>query len=105
MAYQPPVDSDSGLDSRHNFEPPIARRQVWMVQCSEGSEYSFHTQRSPGSTFTFALQGDSHPERYGKMYDPDLYVLTMNNVSRDQPDFYLTLGDDFSIDRVDFNQC
>ena len=66
----------------------------------EGRECTFHTQRPPGSTFIFALQGDSHPERYGKMYDPDLYLTTMNNVSKDQPDFYITMGDDFSIDRL-----
>jgi hypothetical protein len=60
----------------------------------------FHTQRSPGSTFSFALQGDSHPEREGKMYDPDLYARTMANVAKDSPDFYLTLGDDFSIERL-----
>lgn len=62
-------------------------------------EGMFHTQRSSGSTFTFALQGDSHPERPGKMYDSKLYATTMNNVTQDKPDFYLTLGDDFSIER------
>lgn len=64
------------------------------------AECSFHTQRPPGSAFTFALQGDSHPERHGKMYDPGLYVQTMRNVAKDQPEFYLTLGDDFSIERL-----
>ena len=65
-----------------------------------GEEYTFHTQRQPGSTFTFALQGDSHPERLGKMYSPELYVQTMRNVEKDRPDFYLTMGDDFSLDRL-----
>ena len=65
-----------------------------------GDECTFHTQRQPGSTFTFALQGDSHPERLGKMYSPDLYVRTMSNVEKDRPDFYLTMGDDFSLDRL-----
>lgn len=32
------------------------------------------------------------------MYDPELYALTMQNVIKDAPDFYLTMGDDFSID-------
>jgi len=65
-----------------------------------GPEHTFHTQRAPGSTFVFALQGDSHPERLGKMYHPDLYVRTMRNVAADHPDFYVTLGDDFSIERL-----
>jgi hypothetical protein len=64
------------------------------------AECSFHTQRPPGSAFTFALQGDSHPERQGKMFDPGLYAQTMRNVSKDRPDFYLTLGDDFSIEQL-----
>jgi hypothetical protein len=67
---------------------------------AEGAEHSFHTQRAPGSAFAFALQGDSHPEREGKMYDPGLYAQTMRNVAKDPPDFYLTLGDDFSIENL-----
>jgi hypothetical protein len=64
------------------------------------AEASFQTQRTPGSTFTFALQGDSHPERPGKMYQAALYTQTLRNVAKDRPDFYLTLGDDFSIERL-----
>lgn len=63
-------------------------------------EGTFHTQRAPGATFAFALQGDSHPEREGKMYDPVLYTQTLKNVAKDAPDFYLTMGDDFSIERL-----
>ncbi|MEN9840785.1 MAG: hypothetical protein RL376_585 [Verrucomicrobiota bacterium] len=60
----------------------------------------FHTRRAPGQTFTFALQGDSHPEREGKMFAPDLYTRTLQNVAADAPDFYLMMGDDFSIERL-----
>ena len=61
---------------------------------------SFHTQRAAGRSFTFALQGDSHPERAGKMFDASLYALTLRNAAAAQPDFYITLGDDFSIERL-----
>lgn len=61
---------------------------------------SFHTQREHGETFTFGVQGDSHPERLGKMYDPDLYIQTLQNVAKDAPDFYFLMGDDFSIERL-----
>jgi hypothetical protein len=61
---------------------------------------SFRTQRKRGETFTFGVQGDSHPERRGKMFDPDLYVQAMNNVAKDRPDFYFLMGDDFSIERL-----
>jgi len=61
-------------------------------------EYYFTTQRKAGSTFTFAMQGDSHPERAGQMFNSDLYYRTMKNVEAVHPDFYIMLGDDFSID-------
>ena len=64
-----------------------------------GDEHSFRTQRSSGSTFSFGVQGDSHPERTGpgRMFHPDLYVRTMKNIESAQPDLYFMLGDDFSI--------
>ena len=65
-----------------------------------GAERQFHTARKPGSTFAFAVQGDSHPERLGRMYDPELYVRTLQAVAADRPDFYFTMGDDFSIERL-----
>lgn len=64
------------------------------------AEGVFRTQRAPGSTFTFGVQGDSHPERPGKMFDAGLYAVTLRNVAKEAPDFYLTLGDDFSIERL-----
>ena len=71
-----------------------------------GDEYSFRTQRSQGTTFNFGVQGDSHPERLGRMYHPDLYARTMQLVLDAQPDLYFMLGDDFSISNLmpDFYQ-
>ena len=65
-----------------------------------GVEHSFMTQRAPGATFTFDIQGDSHPERLGKEFSPDLYPITLRNAAADQPDFYMTIGDDFSVDTL-----
>ncbi|MBL8173196.1 MAG: metallophosphoesterase [Bryobacterales bacterium] len=65
-----------------------------------GAERTFHTQRSRGATFTFAAQGDSHPERPNNMFHPDLYVRTMQAVAAERPDFYITSGDDFSVDTL-----
>ena len=63
-----------------------------------GTDSTFHTQRAIGSTFSFGIQGDSHPEREKSMFSPELYQINMNNVKANNPDFYLTLGDDFSVD-------
>ncbi|NDE01214.1 MAG: hypothetical protein EBZ91_05580 [Gammaproteobacteria bacterium] len=64
-------------------------------------EATFHTARPAGSTFVFAIQGDSHPERERTTFNADLYRRTLNAAAADQPDFYILMGDDFSIDQYD----
>ena len=59
----------------------------------------FHTQRLPGSSFVFELQGDSHPERR-QQFDPAWYARTLRGVAADAPDFYFLMGDDFSVDTL-----
>jgi hypothetical protein len=66
---------------------------------TQGNEFSFMTQRTPGSSFSFGIQGDSHPERINQ-FDPELYKITMTNVKKNAPDFYMTIGDDFSVDTL-----
>ena len=66
---------------------------------SHGEECRFHTQRSPGSHFRFAVQGDSHPER-PQMHDPGLYARTLRNISTGNPDFWVCMGDDFSVAKL-----
>ena len=65
-----------------------------------GVERSFVTQRTPGSAFTFDLQGDSHPERTKNQFDANLYTRTLNGAASDDPDFYIAMGDDFSVDTL-----
>jgi len=60
--------------------------------------FSFMTQRSTNSTFSFTVQGDTHPERAGKMFNAELYGVTLANIKSQAPDFHILLGDDFSID-------
>lgn len=65
-----------------------------------GPERSFQTARAAGTSFVFALQGDSHPERVRAQFDSTLYVRTLQAAASDRPDFYVMLGDDFSIDQI-----
>ncbi len=67
---------------------------------SAGEEHSFMTQRAPGSTFVFGIQGDSHPERVNQQFNADLYERTLRSAASDHPDFYLAIGDDFSVDQL-----
>lgn len=63
-----------------------------------GKQYSFTTARKVGSTFSFSVHGDTHPERAGKMFNAELYGVTLANIASQQPDFHIMMGDDFSID-------
>lgn len=63
-----------------------------------GKQSSFSTAKKAATTFTFTVHGDTHPERNGKMFNSELYYVTMANVASQQPDFHILMGDDFSID-------
>jgi hypothetical protein len=63
-------------------------------------DYHFHTCRAPGSAVTFEVQGDSHPERTPEQNDPELYAQTLAAAAKDRPDFYVCIGDDFSVDAL-----
>lgn len=80
--------------------------QVWVRDGATGSDFipgpsgAIQTARRFGESFTFTVQGDSHPERQGKQFDPDLYRRTLAMVGADRPDFHVMLGDDFSVDAL-----
>lgn len=78
----------------------VSTRTSGAVQFEPREEATFHTARPPGAKFVFAVQGDSHPERPGKMFSAELYDRTLREAARAEPDFYFLLGDDFSIERL-----
>lgn len=88
-----------GLQPDTQYSYRLRYRTPGAAEFQARDEATFHTQRAPGSTFTFAIQGDSHPER-NHQNDPELYRRALLNAAADQPDFYLTIGDDFSIDTL-----
>lgn len=59
-------------------------------------EYTFHTQRKPGSTFTFTIEADEH--LYDKKGVDNMFRVTLANQAADKPDFMLSLGDIFGDD-------
>ena len=77
----------------------LLSRNTEDVRFSVRREGRFHTQRAIGSTFTFGVQGDSHPER-PQMSDPRLYARTLLHAAAGKPDFYLCMGDDFSVAKL-----
>ncbi len=88
----------NNLQANTRYFYRVCHRVAGTSGFSAGTESFFHTQRAPGSKFNFGVQGDSHPERTTTMFNPDLYNLTMANVKKTNPDFYFTMGDDFSVD-------
>jgi len=62
-------------------------------------ECTFHTQLKPGTPFQFIVQGDSHPER-GHQHTPALYEQALKRIAMERPDFFIALGDDFSVDTL-----
>ncbi|MBL8178017.1 MAG: metallophosphoesterase [Bryobacterales bacterium] len=66
--------------------------------------YSFHTQRAPGSAFTFVVQADSHLDA---PVSPQGYEKALAWMRAANPDFLIDLGDTFMVDkrRTDFRQA
>jgi hypothetical protein len=65
---------------------------------SSSEEYSFHTQRIEGSSFSFVIEADEH--LYDKKGVKSIYQITLDNEAADNPDFMLSLGDIFGDDHT-----
>lgn len=61
------------------------------------TEHSFHTQRAPGSPFSFVVQADPHLDEQS---DTVLYRRCLENQLADSPDFMIDLGDIFMSDKM-----
>ena len=99
-AGTPIVVTLTGLKANTRYYYRMRYRQPGATTFSARPEHSFCTRRAAGSTFVFEIQGDSHPERVKKQFDAALYAQMLSSVAADRPDFYLTSGDDFSVDTL-----
>jgi len=63
---------------------------------TSSDEYTFHTARPVGRTFTFTVTADSHLD---DRTDPATYQRTLANARADSPDFHVDLGDTFMTDK------
>jgi predicted phosphodiesterase len=99
-AHTPTQLTLTGLSADADYAYRLHYRKPGETEFKAGPEYHFHTARAPGSSFVFEIQGDSHPERTGKQHDPALYEQTLSSAAKDRPDFYICMGDDFSVDTL-----
>ena len=88
-----------GLKPNTEYFYRLSYRKTGASAFTQRAECRFATQRAPGSTFVFTIQGDSHPERPQSSH-PDLYARTLQTAAMDRPDFHICIGDDFSVARV-----
>lgn len=94
-----PVDARANLPCEitlSGLQPDTAYYYI----VNDGVRHTFNTARNPGSSFTFDIQGDSHPERTKNQFNADLYIHTLSGAAADQPDFFIAIGDDFSVDTL-----
>ena len=92
-----PIDfliSSLSPDSRYDYRFEFRRGQG--ASFDRSSDYTFHTQRAPNSSFTFTVQSDSHLD---ENTSPAVYERTLANALADHPDFHLELGDTFMVDK------
>jgi hypothetical protein len=71
--------------------------QVLGAGLSSG-EHTFHTQRPPGSTFTFTIDADPHNR--DPRFNGALYATTLTNALANAPDFHINLGDTFMTEKL-----
>lgn len=62
------------------------------------NEHTFHTQRAPGSTFTFTI--DANPHNHDPRFNGELYATALTNALADHPDFHINLGDTFMTEKL-----
>ncbi len=84
-------------DTRYYYR--MCRRIVGESDYQRGQQYSFQTQRQPGSAFTFTIQADAHNYR-STIDELRMYETTLSNIAADNPDFHIDLGDTFDMDAV-----
>lgn len=76
---------------RIRYKEPLATQFV------TGEQFTFMTQRARGSNYVVTLHGDSH--LYDKKGVASMMKVTMQNISLDNPDFDMEMGDTFGDDR------
>ncbi|MBN2528197.1 MAG: metallophosphoesterase, partial [Deltaproteobacteria bacterium] len=102
-----------GLSPDTGYYYQMKYREPGQAVWESLGEFTFHTQRSWGSPFTFVVQSDSHmtmpsqpgtssgSDTYGnKFYVDDLYRIALANQAAALPDFQFDLGDTFMLDEI-----
>lgn len=88
----------TGLQPDTEYYYRVRHRNVGAPFYNARGERSFHTARPRGTTFTFTVTADPHID---VNTDMQLFWRAMANISLDQPDIHLDVGDIFMTDKLD----
>lgn len=83
-------------DTRYHYR--VHTRAGGAAAFAADAERTFHTQRKPGSGFTFTVQSDSHLDQATRAA---VYERTLANALADGPDFHIDVGDTFMTDKYE----
>jgi len=86
-----------GLKPNTEYYYRILSKKSDQSDFAATEQYSFHTQRSAGSSFCFVVQADSHLDQQS---DTEIYKQTLLDELADKPDFMIDLGDTFMSDKL-----
>jgi phosphodiesterase/alkaline phosphatase D-like protein len=93
-----PVDITlTGLQPNTKYYYCVNYRYPNTTSVTNRPEYTFHTQRPTGSTFSFIVQADPHLDSSS---DTALYRRCLKNQLEDNPDFTVDLGDFLMTDKL-----
>lgn len=86
----------TGLAANTKYYYVLNYQPAGASSSTQSAEYSFRTARPSGSTFSFAIQADSHLD---ENTDALIYQQTLRNIVSDEPDFLVDLGDTFMTEK------
>ena len=87
----------NGLLANTQYYYQLEYRKPNTTNTTSRPEFTFHTQRSAGSSFSFVVQADPHMDSQS---DTALYRLCLQNQLSDAPDFMIDLGDFLMTDKL-----
>ena len=87
----------TGLQPDTEYYYRVRHRNVGAPFYNARGERSFHTARPRGTTFSFTVTADPHID---VNTDMQLFWRAMQNISLDQPDIHMDVGDIFMTDKL-----
>ncbi|MDR3458769.1 MAG: metallophosphoesterase [Verrucomicrobiae bacterium] len=84
------------LQANTKYSYQFCFRTATAMPFTISPEFSFHTARPPGGSFTFTMTADAHLDEHTSAA---VYAQTLANIRTEQPDFHIDLGNLFMTDK------